>query len=151
MGSHTKNRRRALRARRSDSQSELGEHAYYFDTVNDLERYVPRSTVKPASRAVSVNQYHIHSPARKTSFASSITTAYLRCTQVLLEIIGFWTPEYLREKVIRLERFRDQAKILLAIAESVDDAIPDLGIARVSFKTILRPKQVLEQLEKMSA
>ena len=83
VGSHAKNSRRALRAHRSDSQSELGEHGYYFDTMNDLERHVPRSTVKSVPRAVSFNQYHIHLPGRKTSMVRSITIAHLLCTQMV--------------------------------------------------------------------
>jgi len=84
----------------------------------------------------------------QTVFIPDFTLSHEEHGEILLEIIGFWTPEYLREKVVRLERFRAQAKILLAIAESVDDAIPDLGIPRVTFKTTLRPKQVLEHLER---
>jgi len=36
---------------------------------HSLTLLVPTSTVKPVSRAVSFNQFHIHSPKRRTSFA----------------------------------------------------------------------------------
>lgn len=84
-------------------------------------------------------------------FMPDFTLSHERYGEVLLEIIGFWTPEYLQEKVRRLERFRNQARILLAIADTVKDSIPDLGIASLTFKSTLRPKSVLEQLERMTA
>lgn len=87
----------------------------------------------------------------QTVFMPDFTLTHQGHGEVQLEIIGFWTPEYLREKVLRLERFRGQARILLAIADTVQHSIPDLGIARLTFKSTLRPKHVLEQLERMTA
>ncbi len=82
----------------------------------------------------------------QTVFMPDFTMTHEQHGEVLLEVIGFWTPEYLREKAVRLERFRNQARIILAIAESAQDAIPDLGMPRVTFKTKLHPQRVLEQL-----
>ncbi|TWT73156.1 DUF790 family protein [Allorhodopirellula solitaria] len=63
--------------------------------------------------------------------------------EMLLEIIGFWTPEYLREKAQRLAQFSDHGRILLAVAEHADEAIPDLGLPRAVYKTKLLPKAVM--------
>ena len=85
----------------------------------------------------------------QTVFMPDFTLRHEVHGEVLLEIIGFWTPEYLKEKVVRLERFKDHANILLAIAARIDDAIPDLNIPRVTYKTTLKAKQIVAKLELM--
>ena len=64
---------------------------------------------------------------------------------LLMEIVGFWTPEYLQAKRETLRTFRDH-RILLAVAERIgrQTAEPTPGIIR--YKTALRIKDVLEQL-----
>jgi len=76
-------------------------------------------------------------------FTADFTLSHDDRDDVLLEIIGFWTPEYLKEKILRLQRFQNQARIILAINESLDQAVPELSIPRVLYKTDLRPSQVL--------
>jgi hypothetical protein len=65
---------------------------------------------------------------------------------VLLEIVGFWTPEYLQAKLQTLEAFRDQP-ILLAVAESSARTLPELGTQAIAFKTALAVKDVLQRLQ----
>jgi predicted nuclease of restriction endonuclease-like RecB superfamily len=65
---------------------------------------------------------------------------------VLLEIVGFWTPEYLQAKVQTLEAFRDHP-ILLAVAESSARTLPELGNRAIAFKTSLPIKAVLQRLQ----
>jgi len=65
---------------------------------------------------------------------------------VLLEIVGFWTPEYLQAKLQTLEAFRDQP-ILLAVAESSARTLPELADRAIPFKTALAVKDVLERLQ----
>jgi hypothetical protein len=65
---------------------------------------------------------------------------------VLMEIVGFWTPEYLQAKFATLQAFRDQP-ILLAVAESSGRALPELGAQAIPFKTALGIKDVLERLQ----
>ncbi len=67
---------------------------------------------------------------------------------VLLEIVGFWTPEYLQAKVQTLEAFRDHP-ILLAVAESSARTLPELCSRAIAFKTSLPVKAVLERLQAM--
>ncbi|TWU42742.1 hypothetical protein Poly41_10420 [Novipirellula artificiosorum] len=66
---------------------------------------------------------------------------------VLLEIVGFWTPEYLQEKGRTLNRFRDSGRILLAISHSVAESIPELGMPRIEYNTKLSPARVLKYLK----
>lgn len=70
--------------------------------------------------------------------------------RVLLEIVGFWTPEYVEAKLKTLALFAGEP-ILLAVAESISKS-PD-GAAPVAwpegtifFKTALKVKEVLERL-----
>ncbi|TWU40254.1 hypothetical protein Q31b_35990 [Novipirellula aureliae] len=85
----------------------------------------------------------------QTVFMPDFTLRHPQHGEVLLEIVGFWTPEYLRKKAATLERFRRSGRILLAIAESVNESIPDLGIERIVYKSKLLPKTVLAALNEM--
>jgi hypothetical protein len=69
------------------------------------------------------------------------------CT-ILLEIIGFWTPEYLKAKEETLRQFED-AHVLLAVSESLGDGICS-GLGEViPYKSSLSIKHVLERLQKL--
>lgn len=70
--------------------------------------------------------------------------------RVLLEIVGFWTPEYIEAKLRTLALFEGEP-ILLAVAETLTKS--DDGSASVAwpegtvfFKTALKVKDVLERL-----
>ena len=65
---------------------------------------------------------------------------------VLLEIIGFWTPEYLQAKAETLEMFQSKP-ILLAVAEENREKMPGLPTDPIWFKTRLRVEDVLEKLQ----
>jgi hypothetical protein len=82
----------------------------------------------------------------QTIFTPDFSLRHPQHGEVLLEIIGFWTPEYLREKAKRLEQFRHSAKIVVALSEHARTSIPELGIPRVTFKTKLSVRQVLSLL-----
>ena len=64
---------------------------------------------------------------------------------VLLEIIGFWTPEYLDAKLATLRMFGNQP-ILLAVAEPVRRGLPAVSNDIVPYKSTLKVKDVLEHL-----
>lgn len=66
---------------------------------------------------------------------------------VLMEIVGFWTPEYLTAKVQTLRTFQEH-KILLAVADSLRRRLPELPPETIYFKSALRPMAVLERLAK---
>jgi predicted nuclease of restriction endonuclease-like RecB superfamily len=64
---------------------------------------------------------------------------------VLVEIVGFWTPEYLRAKLQTLAAFRDR-RILLAVAARVKSQLPELPAEAIAYRTSLAIKDVLERL-----
>lgn len=64
---------------------------------------------------------------------------------VHLEIVGFWTPEYLAEKANTLPRFQDEP-LLLAIHESRQQCLPHLPVPVITYKKGLHLKTVLEAL-----
>jgi predicted nuclease of restriction endonuclease-like RecB superfamily len=70
--------------------------------------------------------------------------------RVLLEIVGFWTPEYLEAKLKTLRLFRDE-RIIVALAanrrhESFASEFNAVGAAVIHFKSSLNVKAVLEHL-----
>ncbi len=65
--------------------------------------------------------------------------------KVYLEIVGFWTPEYLEAKVETLEVFKGY-DMILAVAEDVAAKMPELPLPVVRYKTGLNIKDVLEAL-----
>lgn len=67
-------------------------------------------------------------------------------TQVLLEIVGFWTPQYLEHKRQTLRRFADH-RILLAVPES--SIKPDVKESNrlIPYKTALKVQPVMDALE----
>jgi predicted nuclease of restriction endonuclease-like RecB superfamily len=65
---------------------------------------------------------------------------------VLLEIVGFWTPEYLQVKCQTLRTFADQ-RILVAVAAGAGRHLGEgLPPELIRFKTALRPQAVLDIL-----
>jgi uncharacterized protein len=74
--------------------------------------------------------------------------------KVYLEIIGFWTPQYLKAKIATLKTFREH-NILIAILETVEgkkgmeeaDSIPEFFEDAIRFKSSLHLKDVLAHLE----
>jgi predicted nuclease of restriction endonuclease-like RecB superfamily len=68
--------------------------------------------------------------------------------EVLLEVVGFWTPEYLRAKAETLRAFRDR-HVLLAVAEAVEAGMPELPEGAIRFKTALKLEPVLSSLARM--
>lgn len=70
--------------------------------------------------------------------------------QVLLEIIGFWTPEYLAAKQATLREFPDK-RLLLAVAAAVSDEFQQVPQDVLAFKQSLPVASVLEQLQRTPA
>lgn len=67
---------------------------------------------------------------------------------VLMEIIGYWTPEYLEAKQATLRLFEDQ-RILLAVARQAQQVLPGLPNT-IPYKTAVPVKAVLERLTEHS-
>ena len=70
----------------------------------------------------------------------------------LLEIVGFWTPEYLQAKLETLRTFQ-RHRILLAVARPAAKAVTQEGIVSalpgevIPYKTALLLDDVLERLK----
>jgi len=82
----------------------------------------------------------------QTTFVPDFTFRHDDGTEVFLEIVGFWTPEYLDQKRQTLRRFQ-RHRILLAVpAGSLRQgaAIPDRVVV---YKTALKIEPVLTALE----
>lgn len=80
----------------------------------------------------------------QTAFFPDFALVHENGSRVMLEIVGFWTPEYLQEKARVLEQFRHQP-ILLAISKPLKDRLkvpPELPV--VYFKNRLDPVDVLK-------
>ncbi|NQT37955.1 MAG: DUF790 family protein [Planctomycetes bacterium] len=65
---------------------------------------------------------------------------------VLMEIVGFWTPEYLEAKRATLQLFQ-QHRILLAVAQAARESLGELPAGTIIYKTALKVGDVLERLE----
>jgi len=84
----------------------------------------------------------------QTAFVPDFVFRHEDGTEVLFEIVGFWTPEYLAAKRETLRRFRGR-NILLAVPQrSVREKaiIPDNVIV---YKTALKLGPVMEALERI--
>jgi len=67
--------------------------------------------------------------------------------RALMEVIGFWTPEYLEHKIQTLETFQSE-KIVLAVQDSLRKSIrPELGTV-VVYKKSISPADVLHVLSR---
>ncbi len=68
--------------------------------------------------------------------------------QVLMEVIGFWTPEYLTSKLQTLEAFR-QHPILLVVAQSNKQHFEGHSQAMLFYKTAIRINEVIALLNSL--
>ena len=78
-------------------------------------------------------------------FLPDFTFQHTDGRKVLLEIIGFWTAEYLDRKLQTLSQFRSTL-LLLAIQEHVAEQLPVLPDGAIVYKTALKVKDVVERL-----
>ncbi len=84
--------------------------------------------------------------AGQTVFTPDFSLVSSNGRKVLLEIVGYWTPEYLEHKTKQLEKFSEH-NILLAIPEQTNFSLPAGMPPPISFKRELKPAQVLARLE----
>ncbi len=87
---------------------------------------------------------------RQKTFIPDFTFRHEDGTQVLLEIVGFWTPEYLARRRETLLRFR-RHKILIAIPEKSLREGANVGEDVLVYKTALKLKPLMEALERIRA
>jgi uncharacterized protein len=65
--------------------------------------------------------------------------------RVMMEICGFWTPEYVKQKRTSLTVFKE-SRILLAVPEELAKEYTDLGVPLVTYKGSLLLPPILEAL-----
>lgn len=83
---------------------------------------------------------------RQKTFVPDFTFRHEDGTEVLLEIIGFWTPEYLAAKRETLRQFR-RHRMLLAVPESSLREGATLGEHILTYKTAIQLPPLLAALE----
>ncbi len=83
----------------------------------------------------------------QTAFFPDFVFVHEDGRRVLMEVIGFWTPEYLNHKSKVLKLFHDQP-ILLAVAEALKGKMEvDIGQPLIYYKTAIQIEHVLKALE----
>ena len=82
------------------------------------------------------------------TFVPDFTFRHKDCTEVLLEIVGFWTPEYLAHKRRTLQLFRHH-KILIAVPEKSLREEARIGENVLVYKTALKLTPLMEALERI--
>lgn len=82
----------------------------------------------------------------QATFVPDFTFRHEDGTEVFLEIVGFWTPEYLEHKRQTLRRFR-RHKILLAVPQSSLREGAVIADNVVVYKTALKIEPILAALE----
>ena len=84
----------------------------------------------------------------QTAFFPDFVFVHEDGRRVLMEVIGFWTPEYLNHKSKVLKLFHDQP-ILLAVADSLKEKWEaDISQPMIYFKTAIQIEPVLKALER---
>jgi len=85
---------------------------------------------------------------QQKTFVPDFTFYHEDGTQVLLEIVGFWTPEYLAHRRDTLKQFRDH-KILIALPEKSVREGARIGENVLIYKTTLQLSSLIEALERI--
>jgi predicted nuclease of restriction endonuclease-like RecB superfamily len=85
---------------------------------------------------------------RQRTFVPDFTFRHEDGTQVLMEIVGFWTPEYLAHKRRSLQLFRHN-KILIALPEKSVREGARIGENVLIYKTTLKLSSLMEALERI--
>lgn len=83
----------------------------------------------------------------QTAFIPDFVFRHEDGTEVLFEIVGYWTPEYLEHKREILRRFRSQRIVIAVPAKSLREE-PKLQAGVVVYKTAIKVEPVLEALER---
>jgi predicted nuclease of restriction endonuclease-like RecB superfamily len=87
---------------------------------------------------------------QQKTFVPDFTFRHKDGTQILLEIVGFWTPEYLARRRETLKQFRDH-KILIALPEKSLRQGAHIGKNVLIYKTTIKLNSLMEILEKNRA
>jgi len=85
---------------------------------------------------------------RQKTFVPDFTFRHVDGTEVLMEIVGFWTPEYLAHRRETLQQFR-RHRILIAVPEKSLREGASIGRNVLVYKTALKLTPLMEILERI--
>jgi len=85
---------------------------------------------------------------RQKTFVPDFTFSHKDGTQVHLEIVGFWTPEYLAHKRQTLRRFKHH-RILIAVPEKSLRQGASIGANVLVYKTAIKLNALIEALDRI--
>jgi len=85
---------------------------------------------------------------RQKTFVPDFTFRHEDGTEVLMEIVGFWTPEYLAHRRETLQQFRHH-RILIAVPEKSLREGANIGKNILVYKTALKLTPLMEILKKI--
>ncbi len=113
------------------------------------EQFADRWDSKPRDGWMLIREGEVLHSGQKV-FVPDFTLKHPDGRKAFLEIIGFWTPEYLANKREVLRTFAD-VPIVLAVANSVLHSLADLPANIVVYKTRLSVDEVLAAVAKTAA
>ncbi len=87
---------------------------------------------------------------QQKTFVPDFTFRHKNGTEVLLEIVGFWTPEYLAHRRKTLQQFRHH-RIIIAVPEKSLSEGANIGENVLVYKTILKLTPLMQILERIQA
>ena len=95
--------------------------------------------------------WHIHREAdvidlKETVLIPDFTFTHPDGRRFHLEIVGFWTPEYLEKKMGKLKK-ANRADMIIAVNETLNCSKEDFEGEVLFYKTGLRPQKVIDVLE----
>ncbi|MBN2594468.1 MAG: DUF790 family protein [Sedimentisphaerales bacterium] len=85
---------------------------------------------------------------QQKTFVPDFTFRHEDGTQVLLEIVGFWTPEYLAHKRDTLQQFRHH-NIIIAVPEKSLRQNAHIGKNVLVYKTTIKLSSLMKALERI--
>ena len=134
-----------------DSTRRLGEHLppLQLFTSSVEEKLMSKWGTEPQNGWILKRESKILHCGQKVFFPD-FSLVHDSGTEVLFEVIGFWTPEYLLEKKAILQQFPNQP-FLLAIQENSADIFRDLPIPIVTYKSSIKIEDVLKAIGGLTA
>jgi predicted nuclease of restriction endonuclease-like RecB superfamily len=87
---------------------------------------------------------------RQKTFVPDFTFRHEDGTEVLLEIVGFWTQDYLARRRETLRQFRHH-KILMAVPQKSLREGAEIGANVLVYKSVLKLEPLMETLERVRA
>jgi len=87
---------------------------------------------------------------QQKTFVPDFTFRHEDGTEVLLEIVGFWTPQYLAHRRQTLQQFRHH-RILIAVPEKSLQEGASIGGNVLVYKTTLKLQIIMDALERIRA